>query len=446
MIQDSVFVCGASLLAHPVSYLFHLGENVRRGTPDADALEGARLVLADCRTAAAGDVAQWLGSGLDAGKPVLLLCPSADTLAALDGKLGLLPLTASAALLVSASRNPSGQRNYRVHALEYSATPTGSLSAEAPSKAAEGSGPKGAADAAIPCACIDFAALGSAFVDPAAADLFKVQVEKAMDPRHAAEVYDSPPTGLKYFTHVYNTSRSFTYSQGGTPNPGAGVANFTWTVWGFLNQTQQSNSQYLVVEGRISVSPGTLYSNTECDRGFGNAYVQGTLTAPMQAYNFVPTSGDGSFSGTVSIPISYKSPTGGYLIWNYSGSVNNSITSWSCKSISSGESLGAEWWMTSPCNGSNVDDDWDDAFTFWGHVNDLTGASSGSLDVNSVSAWVSNTLLTGNQTVNGNFGWQGVRFWGSSCSPGMYWATNAGWNWFYNVNPGFSVDFTPINP
>jgi len=447
MIQQQIFVCGDGLLSHPVSYLFHLGEDTPRGRPDKAALRDARLILADCRTVEAGEIAGWVRSGLEAERPILLLCPGPDTLGALRGTVGILPQRGVAALLISASRNASGLTDFRVEALEYSAVAAGAGAADAPSRAAREGGKAPADDAPIACACIDFASLGSAFVDPAAADLFKVHVERTMDRRrHEAVALDNtPPTGLKYFLQTLTSTSSFTYSQGGTSNKSAGAATFTWTVWGFLNQTQQTNSQYLVVEGRISVNAGSLHANDECDRGFGNAYVLGTLTAPMSPQAFVPTSGSGTFSGTVSIPISYKSPTGGYQIWTYTGSISNTVDKWSCKSISSGASLGAQWWMTDPCDGSNVPDKWEDAFSTWGHVGDLSGASSGSLDVNTISSWFSNTLLTGYQNVNGSFQWEGARFWGSSCSPGMYWKINAGWNWFYYY-PNFSVDFTPINP
>ena len=82
----------------------------------------------------------------------------------------------------------------------------------------------------------------------------------------------------------------------------------------------------------------------------------------------------------------------------------------------------------------------------WGHVGDLTGASSGSLNVNSMSAWETSSLQSGSVYVGGNFGWQGARFWGSSCSPGMYWKINANWNYYYNWNPGFTVDFSSLQP
>jgi len=448
MIQQHLFVCGNGLLSHPVSFLFHLDSSVAKGTPDKAAIGKRLLVIADCRTATATDVAGWVDSSLAADKPVLLLCPSVETLAALKGRVGILPETAVAALFLRGRRNASGLVSYRVHALEYAAISEGSDTAQADSAAAaQGQAPK-TDDTAVECACIDFVSLGSALVGPAAADQFKVYVEREIDPKNVATPDDNtPPTGLKHFMHVLSSTTPFTYSGGGVSNKSAGAMTRTWTVWGFLGQSEQGNSQYLVVESRISTNAGSLYANDARDRGFGNSYVQGTLTAPMSAYAFVPTSGDGTFSGTVSIPISYNSPTGGYQLWTYTGSVNNTVSSWACKSISSDASLGAQWWMTSPCDGSNIPDKWEDAYdSFWGHVNDFTGASSGSLDVNTISAWVSNTVLSGSQTVNSKYEWQGVRFWSSECN----------WLWCgimhkpslnsWSVSLSCSVDFTPIIP
>jgi hypothetical protein len=107
------------------------------------------------------------------------------------------------------------------------------------------------------------------------------------------------------------------------------------------------------------------------------------------------------------------------------------------------------WWMDSPCNGSNLNDSWSDAFTTWGHVNSFSGASNGTLNVSAIGAWVSTSLLNGYQQVNSAFGWCGARFWGSSCSPGMYWGTNAQWqvwSWGDKGGLGFSVDFSPLQP
>jgi hypothetical protein len=446
MIQTQIFVCGSGLLSHPVTHLFRLGADVAHGAPDAAVLGDKRLAVADCRTSTAAEAASWVGICLAAGRPILMLCPGADTLAGLRNTVGLVPDTASAALLVGSRRNPSGLVDLQVHALAYTHGTSDDETLSAASAAATEGGARLARNAPASCACTDFDELGSVFVTPEAVDTFKMIVERAMDPRADSPApANTPPTGLKYFLHTYSTTVPFKYSGEGVSN-GPGAATFSWTVWGFLNQTKTSNSQFLVVEGRIACYAGTLYKNDQCDRGWGNTFVMGTLTAPLNALSFVPTSGEGNFAGTVQIAISYKDPTGGYLIWNFASSVNNTVSSWACKSVSSGASLGAQWWTTSPFDGSNFNDTWDDAFTFWGHVEGFTGASTGTLDVNSVSAWQTNVILDGHQSVKGDFSWQGGRLWGSDCTPGVYWEKNGHRHRVFDVNPGFSVDFTPIHP
>ena len=151
-------------------------------------------------------------------------------------------------------------------------------------------------------------------------------------------------------------------------------------------------------------------------------------------------------TGSVTIPISYLNPLGGYDIWNYEGSVNNTISSWSGSADSSGATLGGKYWMTSPCNGSDMNDTWQDAFTTWGHVKDLPAASTNTLSANSISAWVSNSILSGNQSVSGLFQWFASWLYGSNHSPGMYWTWHAYINGSFSWQPGFTVDFSPITP
>ena len=442
MIQDEVFIWKSGLLSHPVTYLFHLGETGASGS-DLGALGAKRLVIADCRSISSSASADAVDAALGQKKPVLLLCPHTDTLEALQGHAPLIPQVPVAALLISP--RAEGPTGVDVWSLQYSAVPVADGTVSAPSAAAEKEQAPQAAEAPIECACSDAMDLLGAFTSSEAVNTFKMAVEHAMEGRSSVTA-DPPPTGVVYFLDTFNSVVPFTYNHG--VSNGAGSATFTWTVWGFLSQTASSNTQYLSVEGRISVNAGSLHSNDQCDRGFGNAYVKGTLAPPsaMKAQAFVPVSGNGNFTGSVTIPISYKNPLGGYSIWNYTSSMNNSVDSWSCKSISSGANLGAQWWMNKPCDGSNVPDKWKDAFSTWGHVGDLTGASSGSLDVNSISAWFTQQMLNGYQVVTGNFGWEGARFWGSSCSPGMYWKINASWQWWYNVSPGFTVNFSRIYP
>lgn len=438
MIANAVFVCGKGLLAHPVSYLFHLPSDAGRGAPNQAALGDRRLVLVDCRLHAAQDVAVWVSDSLAHRLPVLLLCPSADTLSALKGRVGILPDVPGAAMLIAARENSCGLTNFEVSTLEYTLVPVGIQSLTDPDAA-------GHEAPEIECACTEFAELSNVFVPPEAVDAFKIRVERAMDGEFAAgPQQNSPPNAVKHFFHIITQISPFTYSSDGVTN-GAGALNFTWMVWGFLSQSEKGNSQYLSVEGAISLSSGKLANNDQCKRGFGNANLSVTLTAPMSYWGSAPTGGGGNFTGTVAFPVSYKRETGGYLTWNYSASVNNAVTSWVCKSLSSGPSLGNMWYMIEPCNGSNLDKDWKKAFTFWHHVKDFTAASNGTLPVNTVYAWYTNNLLNGLVTLDVDSEWQCIRFWGVGRSINSYLSGTAE-SGTYTWRPRFGVDFSPINP
>ena len=446
MIQDSIFVAGTGMLAHPVSYLFHLQPGVANGDPSS--AKDKLLVIADCRLHSPDEIAAWLDATDTTRSAVLLLCPNSTHMEMVSARFAITPIVPPAALLIRSRLREDGAPHHFVRALQYTATMGSTDEAEANSAAADKAGRTPPPEHPMDCDCTDFEALGKVFVSPEAVDSFKLAVEHAMEGSLPQDTEPQPPTGLKYILTSFTSNIPFTYSQGGKSNKGAGSADFTWTVWGFLFQSASENKQILYVGGALNLSAGTLYSNDDCDRGFGNTYLTGTLNAPspFTKIDFDPSSGSGSWSGSMTIPISYKSPTGGYQIWNFDQSFSNSVSSWDVKSVSSGNNLGAMWWMTSPCDGSNVSDQWKHAFSTWGHVGSLTGASSGSLDVNSMAAWQTTTLQSGNVYLPGNFGWQGARFWGSSCSPGMYWKINAGWTWYSNQNPGFTVNFASLQP
>jgi hypothetical protein len=122
--------------------------------------------------------------------------------------------------------------------------------------------------------------------------------------------------------------------------------------------------------------------------------------------------------------------------------VDDTVDSWSCKSISNGARLGAEWWFTSPFDAADRDT-WKDAFDFWGNVKPLTGASTGSLDVNTIAAWVTSTILSGSQKINGFYEWYGTNLYKGD---GIFGGIHVRWSVFPNNNPGFTVDFNPIVP
>ncbi len=446
MIMNDVYICGERLLSHPVSNLFHLNASTPKGTVTADNIIDTRLVLIDCRVSARSDISSCAEATIAARKPLLMLCPSVDDVASLQGSVPILPTTASAALLISMHMGADDLPRFDVRSLEYSAIPGSVTTREQPSGIALSEEAPASHGFDAPCNCIDFAEIASALVTPEAANLFKVQVEHVMDGGLGADSADANiPTGLKYFKHTYTPTTPFTYNTGGISN-GAGALTTTFDVWGFLSQTASQNVQYLVVESFDSLNSGSLNANDEATRGWFTYHFQAALAAPMSQQTIVPNSGSNTFTGDVKIAVSYKSPLGGTQIWDYTGAVNNTVASWDCGNASQGATLGNNWWMTAPCNGSNIADTWGDAFTFWGHVNPLSAASSGTLAVNSIAAWVANTPLSGYQTLTSSCIWYGGRLWGGNCSPGMYWSMHALFYGPFSSAPGFSVDFGPIQP
>jgi hypothetical protein len=443
-IQEAVFIWGEGVLAHPVNLLSD-PDAATRGTPSPEELArlaDKRLVLIDCRIVGVASVTEGVAAALATGKAVLLLCPSGDDLMALRRIVAILPDTPCAALLIQSEKTPGGPGNFAVRSLNYTSVGF-SFGASAPpgtKGGPEGDSPAGRTR--IAPHRLDSAASSTPFVTPGAADHFTMQVKRAMQFGYRPPALNnSPPTGLKYFLQSFSADYPFRYEHE-VGNSGEATITFTWTVWGFLGQAVTGNSQYLIVEGRISLNAGTLYENDDDGRGFGNSTVKGTLEAPMDPLSFVPTSGNGTFTGSVSIPIPYKDPMGGYLVWTFTGSVNNTVESWSCLSMSQAAKLGAEWWFTSPYNAADKNT-WTDALDSWDHdVYPFTPASVGTLEVNTISAWFTNALLTGSNKVGGYFFWEGVRIW----DDGFFQDSHVQWWGTSPRDPGFWIDFNLILP
>jgi hypothetical protein len=431
MTGQYVFVCGKGAVSHPATASIELGSGA--GAPSNGSLADKHLVLADCRSEATPDIVGWTKIALAAGKPMMLLAPSLETIEALKDIVGVLPALASAALLIRAESNSAGLSDCDIWSLADDPSPERGDEGDAPIKNAREK------DTSAPAGVPTADAAPSGLAGGQAASAFAAQVLEVMDPGYRRMQLDiQPPAGLKYTLNTTTLYSNFTYSDDGYTN-GPGLVTYVWTIWAFLGQSATANTQYLVVNGNLTLNAGTLYGNTDSSRGFGNDYLQGTLTAPMSPSSFVPTSGDGSFSGTVSIPISYSSPTGGYQIWTFSDSVSFSVSSWSCNSISSGAAQGAMFWMTSPCDGSNISGTWKDAFDIWGNIAALTPASSGTLSVNTISAWYTNSMLNGSQLVSAVFSWKGTYFWSSTLQMHYKSITFTGY-------PSFYVSFSSLQP
>jgi len=451
MIQSNIFICGNGVLGHPVTQLFHLNDTVDRGEPSAKSLKNKFLVIADGRMNSPDQISDWC-SQVPENIPFLVLCATQEQKLAMCKHVGSIPNFSSVAVMTQTQRDEDGNRASFVNTLGYSLAASQSESYEGPSDEALELNQTIEQQASSDCPCTDFADLANAFVTPQAANDFYTLVLEAMKRTKEgitafASMTIMPPSGMKFTMTLQNLTTAFTYNAGGVSN-GAGAITHAYTVWAFLSQTSSSNSQYLIIEANSSLSAGSLYANDSCDRGTGNSKYESSLRPTASSFTYVdhgPSSGSGSFPYSINVPISYSDPLGGYNIWTFSDSITSSASDWNCGSITSGTSLGSKWYMTSPCDGDDVSSTWKDAFNFWGHVSSLTAAGSGTLQVATYSAWQTPSLVSGTTSVGVTDSWTGTRFYGSSCSPGMYWYLNApssGFSWA----PGFSVDFSTLQP
>jgi len=444
--QENILLVAEQYLTHPVLAKLGLGPSSAIPPSKVSQIDSYTLIIFDCRLANPEELAskhELFLRSVTAGKPTLLLCPSRAHLQAINSQLGACPTEPSAAVLFASSINPAGIRNTEISSLSYNIPVSDTEHESARSRAADQADINEQSRSSCNCRG---GQIGETFVDGQSVDRFVGRLARYVESGAVIEPEAGPiPTGLKYFRNTFHISAPFTYCQGGACNNTSGSIDLTWTVWGFLDQRRDGNSQYLVVESNYTLYPGQLRSNGETDRGFGNAFVYSGITPPLSPYKHQPVDGNNSWSGEVKIDISYKDPFNAYQIYTYENTVNQTINSWSVKGTSSGSKLGSQWYMNSPCDGSNIPGAWQNAFDFWGHVKDLPGSTTGSLGAYEISSWTTNNLLKGYQPIGGDYGWEGVRFWGDPCTPGVCWQIHAGWNWFY-WNPGFSVDFTPINP
>ena len=446
-IQSEIFVCGDGLHSHPVAFLFHLNNLTEHGSPTKNKLKDKKLVVADGRSASAEQIKSWYGE-VPKEMPFLILCPTAEINNALTGATGAMPNFPAAAVMIQGKENACGLMDHIVEVLAYTPQSAGVGSKTAKSKEAIAKGLEGSPHPDEDCDCTDFASLSQVFVTPEAAnDYYSRLLDVMVGKNIPAETAINPPTGLKYTKTSQNVTSGFTYTYKKS-NKSAGATTVTWTIWAFLSQSATENSQYLIVESSMSLAAGSLHSDDSCDRGYGNTYFYSSLDPSAAGFKQIdhgPTSGSGVVAYKIDVPISYKDPLGGYQIWNFEDDISSGASDWTCTSISSGQKLGSRWYMTKPCNGDNISDHWKDAFSTWGHVSSLTAAGKTSLQVKTYSAWTSSTLAAGSVSVAGAYGWEGSRFDGSSCSPGMYWGINADWN-YYTWPPGFSVDFSTLQP
>ncbi len=453
MSKETFMITSPQFIFHPVTQALGLTCENLRPTPTAQQIAGSQLIIFDCRQLAAealGNSSGLLVQAVRQGKAILCLDPGAAHVAALQNLIQGCPSDAKSALFARGRGNSCGQMNFEVLTLSYPAIAASNEQANSASQAQQAAGTADLTAHACSCSKSTSLAQLTAALAPASIDRFAARVLYAVEHERKLTQDTTIPTGLQYFLTTITDSASFTYSNsnadsGYQSNSSAGSIDLSWTVWGFLNQTATSNSQILVIEAAYGLSPGGLDSNDSDGRGYLNCYLNASADPSLSALEYQPTSGDDSWSGTISLPISYLSPTGGYQIWTFSDGVSNSISSWSVQNISSSASLGSQWYMNSPVAGNNVSDDWKDAFSFWGTVNDMPNASTGTLSVNAISAWSTTSLKNGTVSIPTQFAWQGAIFYGTSCflgtCMGIHYASS-GWTW----SPSYSVNFSAIYP
>jgi hypothetical protein len=444
MSRSRTLLTSPLVLSHPVSQALGLSAADRDSKPSSKQIEESGLVVVDCRQTSPAELAAGGGLVQDAlagGKPLLFLEPGTPHTEALCDAVSGCPQEPQSALLVQGRTNPSGLRDFDVAGLGH------------PLEA--GPGAETAADSRLPrngdaetshCRCTPSGQGRSPLaLSPESLDGFVARVRRQVDAKASPAQDSTIPTGLKYFQQNIAQSYSFTYQSASYTQPGAGALDLSWSVWGFLSQSQSANSQVLIVQAAYSLSPGTLIANNDEDRGFVNCYLNASAKPSFAAYQYQPTSACDSWSGTVSVPISYLSPTGGYQVYTFESSVNNSVTDWCVQNISSGSSQGSQWYMNSPCNGADVGDDWQDAFDWTGKVESMPSASTGTLSVNAVSAWNTSTLQTGYVSVPASLQWEGAHFYSSSCGLIGCYKINCGFS-SKSWNPSWSFNFGPLNP
>ena len=447
MHNDRVLFASSSHVSHPV--LDRLtGPLVSQQGKPVDASKHDLVVVDGRHEAAAFGDDHAVTAAVQAGVPLLLLAPTAAQFASLARLIGVSPDgPRQAAFITSSPHEAERGKRFFLSTLDYDLVTDQVDAALQPREGA------GEAAEAQPRRRRDGCGCGGASTShsgESSLENFVSRIESGIGGRRPAALLEIP-SGVIYFQTTWNDSRSytdtFTDDDGDTFTNGQGTATVIYVIWGFLSQTASANSQYLVIEAAYSVNPGSLAGNDDETRGFANTYLLTGVgpASPFAAFQHIPGNGVNSWNDSITIPISYAQEFGGYGIWDYSATVNQSIDSWSVQNASSGLSQGSQWFQNSPANGTNIPNDYTDAFSTAGHVEPLPSASTGTLSTKEVNSWLTTTVQTGLVQLTGQVKWQQTVFYAESC--GLFFCY---WNGYASVqrwiSPNFSVDFSKIKP
>ncbi len=410
-----------------------------RQAPDRVQAGEADLVIADCRTLKPAELAgDAINASIQTGRALLFISPDDNALNAIKNLVAVCPRTPNQAMLVRSQVNKAGIRQFSIDVYGYPGE-SKTESYQVKSKGAEGE--KEPVPGNAPAGERKPIESGQGGVCPGL-DKFRMAVELSMEPGYVSPTSGSMPAGLKYFTSTLTWNSPFTYASNNGSN-GQGNLGQTWIVWGFLSDPGPSGTktQWLSMEGSYQLSPGGLIHDNDEGRGLGNCYLIVNLQpAKMNSFKQAPVQG-----GSVSFNVLYQDPLGGTGTYEYSATANTTYNGWGYMSKTSGSNMGTEWYMTSPCDGSRFYDSLSDAFTFWGHVKNLTDFSKGTAAVDDVNTWNSPTLQSGHVLIQMNPAWQGIDLWATGCAP-LFCRVDYGQfqQWGYQAPINLTVDFTPI--
>ena len=435
MRPDRVVFTGRSYVSHPVlDRLFAGLLQPAEGEPD---FKHAKLVVVDARQGVAelaeGAVAQ---QALNAGVALLVIAPGQGQLAPLAPLVGIAPGGPAQAVLITPSVAEAGrQRSFEVRRMNYRAG-----TREKPVKKNKGEArPPRPKSAGQPD---DDLLLGN----------FVGHVERRAESGFRPKALADPiPPGLKHFlVHYFDDSsfRSSAEEEGTTYTNGSGLLTTEYEIWGFLSQSASETSQYLIIEGTYTLNPGTAAVNNEDKRGFGNTSLEsqlnpsGSIFTPLR---HIPTEGVNTWNETMKIEIPYFDTLSGQQVYTFETSVSQTITSFSVKNTSAGDEQGSMWFMNSPCDGSDIEATWEDAFTGDNHLDPLPTACMGVLTALEASAWRTTSLQSGNVRINLEFSWDESLWLGTNC--GLVFCYDKDWEAIRDFTlDSFDVNFATIAP
>lgn len=431
-----VVVAGPSC-RHPLLAMIrhHWGETQERPDLPTGTDGGWNAVVVDCATVGAPALAGSPGLGplYRAGTALVLLDATVEHKQAIAGHVPAVSAHASAASFLVRLAASGASHDF---AFEIGGCPEASSFGEVEERVDPAVPP---ADAGRPCGASG-GRRWSAEVREEHYRAFQRKVLPLLTAR-ATLPAEEPPAGLKHFTYTMNWSRPWDEDGQAT------VLDTTYVYRGFLNQSATETYQIVSCESFARASPGSLKHDNDEDRGWFNSWYEMVAYPdsglPLAGFRSGPSSSGDPIRQTITVPISYPNPIGGYKSWDYVVNFDQAIPSWLVDSRSAGAELGALYRMKSPYNGFNQDD-WKDAFTTWGHVKDLPGLCVHTLPADTVAIWRSSTLLSGSRLMRFREKWGHDRLNSSSCFLGQCAKIHIHYGWL-QWDGAYYIDFTPIS-